>query len=178
MLFLISINIIFSIIVCFIANKVRLPVYKYCNIPATKKIALQTYIEFFLLQLLILKFSYDTYLIGEVCDAITSDIFSLSFSIAGLYSIWFFINKKLSVGSDLIFITMLSFSLHLFVSCIPISTDFYFEAFCFASQMTYAGFISLFSVEFSIVGLTYYLIPDSKAIILQLWNGDEKKERR
>lgn len=177
MSFLISIDIIFSIIACFIANKVRLPFYKYCNIPATKKIALQTYIEFFLLQLLILKFSYDTYLIGEVCDAITSDIFSLSFSIAGLYSIWFFINKKLSVGSDLIFITMLSYGLHLLFSCIPISTDFYFEAFCFASQMIYAGFISLFSIEFSTVGLIYYLIPDSKAIILQLWNEDKANDK-
>ena len=173
MLFLISIDIIFAIIACFSANKVRLPCYKYCNIPATKKIALQTYIEFFLLQLLILKFSYDTYLIGEVCDATTIDIFSLSFSIAGLYSIWFFINKKLSVGFDLIFITMLSYGLHLLF----FSTDFYFEAFCFVSQMTYAGFISLFSIEFSIVGLIYYLIPDSKAIILQLWNDDEVNDK-
>lgn len=178
MSFLISIDIIFSIIACFIANKVRLPFYKYCNIPATKKIALQTYIEFFLLQLLILKFSYDTYLIGEVYDATSINIFSLSFSIAGLYSIWFFINKKLSLGSDLIFIIMLSFGLHLLVSCISISTDFYFEAFCFTSQITYAGFIFLFSGEYSIVGMIYDLIPDSKAIILQLWNGNDEKERR
>ena len=37
--------------------------------------------------------------------------------------------------------------------------------------------ISLFSIEFSIVGLIYYLIPDSKAIILQLWNDDEVNDK-
>lgn len=110
-------------------------------------------------------------------DATAIDIFSLSFSVAGLYSIWFFINKKLSVGSDLIFIIMLSFGLQLLVSCISISADFYFEAFCFASQLTYTGFICLFSGEYSLVGMIYDLIPDSKAIILQLWNDDEANDK-
>ena len=165
MLSLISIDAIFSIIACFIANKVRIPLYSFCEMPTPKKITLQTYIEFFLLQLLILKFSHNTYLSGEVCDATAIDIFSLSFSIAGLYSICFFINKKLSIGCDLIFIVTLSFGLQLLISCIPIFTDIYSEAFCITSQVTYSGVICLFSGEFSFIGLIYDLIPDSQIII-------------
>lgn len=177
MLSLISIDVIFSIIACFIANKIRLPLYSFCEMPTPKKITLQTYIEFFLLQLLILKFSHNTYLSGEVCDATAIDIFSLSFSIAGLYSICFFINKKLSIGCDLIFIVMLSFGLQLLISCIPIFTDSYSEAFCITSQVTYSGVVWLFAGEFSFVGLIYDLIPDSQTIIWQLWDGDKANDK-
>lgn len=59
-----------------------------------------------------------------------------------------------------------------------ISEELYFKAWLNASAITYLSFIMVVSSVLGIMELSTHIFPNSLEVLKEMWNDDEKKEKR
>lgn len=165
----------------FIFYKVRPYLYKQFNIPSNK-MRWQTVSITFLLHLFMLLITFaimsffDSY--GNETEITVVIAFSLAVFLAALYTLWYFVHHKLYAGLDLTIILLLTMYLNLPLHRMEISEELYFKAWLNASSLTYFCFMMVAYAVLGIMGLCMEIFPNSLELLKEMWNGDEKKERR
>lgn len=104
--------------------------------------------------------------------------FSLGVFLAVLYTIWYLVHHKLYAGLDLTIILLLTMYLNIPLHRIEISEELYFKSWLNASFITYLCFMMVAYAVLGIMGLCMEIFPNSLELLKEMWNGDEKKERR
>lgn len=119
---------------------------------------------------------FDSY--GNETELTVVIAFSLAAFLAILYTLWYFVHYKLYAGLDLTIILFLTMYLNIPLHCIEMSEELYFKAWLNASFITYFCFMMVAYAVLGIMGLCMEIFPNSLELLKEMWNGDEKKERR
>ena len=172
MLFLISIDIIFSIISCLIANKIRIPLYRSYELPIPKKMHWLTYISAFLLQLYFLGCVYVICFVLEVESPTIFIICSYSSVLTMPYIMWSIKTCKLYASSDFTWITMIIWCLTLIFSLIPFPLEFKGEPYYYALLWVYNGIMITDIATLFIIQSIFYALHNDKDFLIRLWNGE------
>ena len=165
-----------------ITYKIRYPFYKLCHLPPPNKMRWQTVSTTFLLHLFMILIAfaimpfYDSY--GNGTEITVVIAFSLAAFLAALYTLWYFVHYKLYAGLDLTIILLLTMYLNIPLHRIEISEELYFKAWLNVSFVTYFCFMIVSHAVLGIMGLCVEIFPNSWEVLKEMWNGDEKKERK
>lgn len=119
---------------------------------------------------------YDSY--GNETEMVVIISFSLAALLAALYTLWYFVNHILYAGLDLTIILLLTMYLNIPLHRMEMSEELYFKAWLSASTITYLSFIMVVSSVLGIMEFSTHIFPNSWEVLKEMWNGDEKKERR
>ena len=165
-----------------IVYKIRYPFYKLRHLPPSNKMRWQTVSATFLLHLFIMPIAfaimpfYDSY--GNGTEMVVIISFSLAAFLAVLYTLWYFVNHKLYAGLDLTIILLLTMYLNIPLHRMEMSEELYFKAWLNASFVTYLCFMMVAYAVLGIMEFSTHIFPNSWEVLKEMWNGDEKKERR
>lgn len=165
-----------------IVYKIRCPFHKLCHLPPANKMRWQTVSTTFLLHLFMIPIAfavmpfYDSY--RNETEMVIIISFSLGVFLAVLYTIWYLVHHKLYAGLDLTIILLLTMYLNIPLHRIEISEELYFKSWLNASFITYLCFMMVAYAVLGIMGLCMEIFPNSLELLKEMWNGDEKKERR
>lgn len=165
-----------------IVYKIRYPFHKLCHLPPANKMRWQTVSATFLLHLFMILIAfaimpfYDSY--GNETEMVVIISFSLAALLAALYTLWYFVNHILYAGLDLTIILLLTMYLNIPLHRMEMSEELYFKAWLSASTITYLSFIMVVSSVLGIMEFSTHIFPNSWEVLKEMWNGDEKKERR
>ena len=165
-----------------VTYKIRYPFYKLCHLPPPNKMRWQTVSVTFLLYLFMILITfaiipfYDSY--GNETEMVVVIAFSLEAFLAALYTLWYFVHHKLYAELDLTIILLLTMYLNLPLHRMEISEELYFKAWLNASSLTYFCFMMVAYAVLGIIGLCMEIFPNSWEVLKEMWNGDEKKEKR
>ena len=165
-----------------IVYKIRYPFYKLCRLPPPSKMRLQTISVTFLLHLFMIPIafaimpSFDSY--GNETEITVVIAFSLGVFLTVLYTVWYLVHHKLCAGLDFTIMLVLTMCLNIPLHHMEMSEELYFKAWISASAITYLSFIMVVSSVLAIMEFSTHIFPNSWEVLKEMWNGDEKKERR
>jgi len=146
-----------------IVYKIRYPFHKLCHLLSANKMRWQTVSATFLLHLFMLLIAF---------------VIMPFFDSYGDETEITFVHHKLYAGLDLTIILLLTMYLNIPLHRIEVSEELYFKAWLNASSITYFCFMMVAYVVLGIMGLCMEIFPNSWEVLKEMWNGDEKKERK
>lgn len=165
-----------------ITYKIRQPVCKWWHLPPPNKMRWQTILAMFLMHLfmIVILFAAMPYYdpSGNEIEIILAIILFLAFFLAGIYTIWYFVNYKLSAGFDFFIIMVVTMYSNVPIYYMELFPKDYIEVWGIVSRCTYMSFAFAFMAVMNILDFITRIFPNSWEVLKEMWNGDEKKERR
>ena len=157
-----------------ITYKIRQPMCKWWHLPPPNKMRWQTILAMFLMHLfmIVILFAAMPYYdpSEEEAESIITIIIFLGSLLAAIYTIWYFINRKLYAGFDFLMIMVFTMYSNIPIYYMELLPKDYFEVWGVVSRCTYVCFAFATMAVLEILGFITRIFPNSGETIKEMWD--------